>query len=111
MNIIHTKSFDSSLKKLKRHHVEYENIFKILDIIENADNFCELCLLPQVSMYSFERLKHDKSDYYSFNPKKKGGRIRLIVKPNDNNTVELFLILVSYEHYEDFDPKRVIFYE
>lgn len=62
-------------------------------------------------MYGFERLKHDKSDYYSFNPKKNGGRIRLIVKPKDNNTVELFLILISYEHYEDFDPKKVVYYE
>ena len=62
-------------------------------------------------MYGFERLKYDKSDYYSFNPRKKGGIIRLIVKPNSDNTVELFLISISYNHYEDFDPKKVIYYE
>ena len=111
MDIIHTKSFDSSFKKLKRHPIEYTNLFKILDIIENVDDFNQLCNLPQVFIYGFERLKHDKSDYYSFNLKKNGGRIRLIIKPHDNNTIELFLILISYEHYEDFDPKKVIYYE
>lgn len=111
MDIIHTKSFDSSLKKLKRHRVEYTNLFKILDIIENVDDFNQLCHLPQASMYGFERLKHDQSDYYSFNPKKSGGRIRLIVRPYDNNTAELILIIISYEHYDDFDPKKVIYYE
>ena len=111
MEIIHTKSFDSSLKKLKRHHLEYDNLFKILDIIENVDDFKQLCNLPQVSMYGFERLKHDKNDFYSFNLKKTGGKIRLIVKPKEENVVEIFLIDISFDHYLDFDPKRVIYYE
>ena len=111
MIIIHTKSFDNSLKKIKKHKLEYENIYKILDIIEITNTFQELVNLPQSKMYGFERLKHDKSDYYSFNPRKKGGTIRLIVKPNNNNEIELFLITISYEHYQDFDPKKVIFYE
>lgn len=111
MIIIHTKTFDSSLKKLKRHHLEYDNLFKILDIIENADDFIQLSNLPQVSMYGFERLKHDKNDYYSFNPKKNGGKIRLIVKPKNDNIIEVFLIDISYDHYLDFNPKKVIYYE
>lgn len=86
-------------------------MFKILDIIENTNSFQELIHLPQVQMYDFERLKHDKSDYYSFNPKKRGGLIRLIVKPYDDNEIELYLIKISYKHYEDFDPKKVIYYE
>ena len=86
-------------------------MFKILDIIENADDFIQLSNLPQVSMYGFERLKHDKNDYYSFNPKKNGGKIRLIVKPKDDNIIEVFLIDISYDHYLDFNPKKVIYYE
>ena len=94
MRIIHTKSFDSSLKRLKKHQLEYNNLNKIINIIENSDDFNQLIKLPQVVMYGFERLKHDKNDYYSFNPRKKGETIRLIVKPK-----------------EDFNPKKVIYYE
>lgn len=111
MIIIHTKTFDETLKILKRHILEHKNLLKILSIIENAKDFQESIHLPQVEMYGFERLKHDKNDYYSFNPKKKGGTIRLIVKPNIDNTIEIFLIKISYKHYEDFDPKKVIYYE
>lgn len=108
LNIIHSKTFDSSLKK---HKLEYNNLLKILSIIENTDNFKELTLLPQVKMYGFERLKHQNNSYYSFNLRKSGGTIRLIVKPNDNNEIELFLIDISYNHYQDFDAKRVTYYE
>ena len=62
-------------------------------------------------MYGFERLKHDKNTFYSFNLSKTGGKIRLIVKPVDDDSIELFLILISYNHYEDFDPKKVLYYE
>lgn len=64
MIIIHTKSFDTSYKKLKSHTKEYNNLLKILGIIENTSSFKELKNLPQVKMYHFERLKYNKSDYY-----------------------------------------------
>ena len=81
MNIIHTKNFDSAFKKIKKHRLEYNNLLKILDMIENIDTFDELLILPQAKMYGLERMKYDKNIFYSFNPHKKGGVIRLIVKP------------------------------
>lgn len=109
MNIIYTKSFDNSLKKLKKHKKEYDNFLKIVSIIENTRDFNELIHLPQVKMYGFERLKHDMNEYYSFNLNKKGGTIRLIVKPCINNTIEIYMIFISYDHYNDFNG--VIYYE
>ena len=111
MNIIHTKSIDNTLKKLKSHHKEYNNLFKILDIIENAKDFNVLINLPQCKIFNFERLKYDKNEYYSFNLSKNRGVIRLIVKPLNTNSVEIYLIMISYNHYEDFDPRKVIYYE
>ena len=67
LNIIHSKTFDSNLKKIKKHKIEYNNLLKILNIIENTDNFKELTLLPQIKMYGFEGLKYQYNDYYSFN--------------------------------------------
>ena len=111
MIIKHTKSFDRTFKKLKKHNNEYNNCCKIIEIIENTRTFDDLCNLPQVKMYGFERLKHNLNDYYSFNLCKRGGVIRLIVKPVDNCSIELFLITISYNHYEDFDPEGVNYYE
>ena len=111
LNIIRTKNFDKSYKYIKKYNKEYTNLNKIIDIIENTSSFKVLCNLPQVRMYGFERLKHDKKDFYSFNLSKSGGIIRLIVKPLSDDSIELFLILISYNHYEDFDPKKVIYYE
>lgn len=111
MKIIHTRNFDKTFKKLKKHNQEYNNLLKILDIIENANTFNELLKLPHLKMYGFERLKYDKSDFYSFNLSKHGGVIRLIVKPNDNDEIVIYLITISYNHYEDFDLMGVIYYE
>ena len=61
--------------------------------------------------YHFERLKYDKNDFYSFNLCKNGGKIRLIVKPNENNIIELYLAFISYDHYQDFDIRKVIYYD
>ena len=111
MIIIHTKNFDTTYKKLKKHKLEYNNLLKILDVIENIDSFNELLLLPQAKLYGFEHLKHDMSDFYSFNLCKNKGTIRLIVKPKENNIVEIYLITISFKHYQDFDPRRVNYYE
>ena len=111
MEIIHTKSFDNTYKKLKNHHKEYNNFLKLLDIIENTKSFKELVNLPQCKMYKLERMKYDKNDYYSFNLSKNRGVIRLIIKPVDETSIELYLIMISYNHYEDFNPRKVIYYE
>ena len=106
-----TKTFDSTVKKLKKKSKEYDNLVKILDIIEYTETFKELAKLPQVTMYGFERLKYDKNEYYSFNLNKNGGTTRLIIKPLNENTIEIYLIMISYNHYKDFNPKKVIYYE
>ena len=41
------------------------------------------------------------------NLSKHSGVIRLIIKPNSDNEIELF----CYNHYEDFNPEKVIYYE
>ena len=46
MNIIYTKGFEQSLRKLKKHVIEYHNYLKILSMIENVHNFNELIHLP-----------------------------------------------------------------
>ena len=80
-------------------------------MIENVRNFQELINLPQSKMYKLEIMKYDKNEYYSFNLSKYGGVIRLIIKPVDDYSVELYLVMISYNHYEDFDPRKVIYYE
>ena len=62
-------------------------------------------------MYHFERLKYNMNPYYSFNLNKHSGVIRLIIKPNNDNEIELFLITISFNHYKDFNPERVIINE
>jgi len=108
LRIIFTDNYNKQLKKLKRHKKEYENLSDILDIIERADDFNILCKLPIVNIYDFERLKHNLNEYYSFNLNKHGGTIRLIIKPNSSNIIEVYLCFISFEHYKDFDPKKVI---
>ncbi len=111
MNIKYTKSYDNSIKKIKRHKYEYDNLEKIIKIIRDTRDFKELCSLPIVKKYHFERLKYDLNEFYSFNLCKSGGKIRPIIKPNDDNCVELFLVYISYNHYDDFNIKKVIYYE
>lgn len=111
MNIIYTKSYDSGFKKLKKHTKELENLKKIIHIVENADNFNILINLPIAKMYGFERLKHKLNEFYSFNLNKNGGTIRLIVKPNGDNSIELYFAFISFTHYDDFEIGKVIYYE
>lgn len=111
MRIIYTKSYDKGLKKLKKYNEELKRLNKIINIIEYSSNFNELCNLPIVKLYNFERLKYMLNDYYSFNLNKNGGKIRLIIRPNTDNEVELFLVFISFDHYEDFDKGKVIYYD
>lgn len=103
MNIIYTKSYDSSKKSLKNHYEEQKVLEYILDYIRNKDNFSEIVNDPISKMYGFERLKHQYNDYYAFKLSK---LIRLIVKPNDND-IELYLVYISTKHYDDFNLKKV----
>ena len=108
MRIIYTKSYDSTLKKLKKHVKEYDNLNKILLLIKNSNDFASLIQNPLASMYGFEKLRYFKEEVFAFNLCKNGGVIRLIVIPKDNN---FYLVYISYKHYEDFDIERVIYYD
>lgn len=111
MNIIYTKSYLKGLKKLNKHSKEIDNLRKIIVFITNARDFNELKYLPMVKIYNFERLKYKYNDLYSFNLCKNGGKIRLIIKPNSDNEVELYFLFISFDHYTDFDLERVIYDE
>ena len=111
MQIIYTKSYDRCLKKLKKHNNEYNNLDKIIKIIRTAKNFNELKQIPILKKYNFERLKYQYNEFYSLNLNRNGGKIRLIIKPNKDNVVEIFLVFISYDHYDDFDIEKVIYYD
>lgn len=110
MNINYTKSYSNTLKKLKKYPKEMNNLDKILDIIRYSDDFNALLSNPLSKMYGMERLKYELNKFYSLNPSKRGGVIRLIIKPNDNG-VEVDLVYISYDHYKDFNERKVIYYE
>ena len=106
MNIIYTKSYDSSKKYLKNHHEEQKVLKYILDYLKNKNAFVDIINDPISKIYGFERLKYEYNEFYSFRLSK---LIRLIVKPKDND-IELYLIYISMKHYDDFNIKKVIYY-
>ena len=107
MNIIYTKSYDKSLKSLKKHHDEIILLSEIIDTIKRFSNFDEMVNDPLLSIYSFERLKYENNEFYSFRLSK---TIRFIVKPSNDNC-SIILIYISMKHYDDFDLGRVIYYD
>lgn len=109
IEIKYTKSYDNSIKKLRRYNKEKENLTKIIEFIERNDTFIQLTLHPFAKMYGFERLKHDKNEFYSFNLSKNGGVIRLIVLPQTDNSI--YLVYISFDHYKDFTKEKVIYYD
>lgn len=108
MIIKYSKNYDKSIKKLKKHIHEFNNLLNIIKIIERVENFDMLKKLPMVQIYGFEQLKYQNNDFYSFNLSKHSGTIRLIVKPDRENIVVIYLVDVSYKHYKDFDCERVV---
>lgn len=70
LNIIYTKSYDQTKKKLKKYVNESNNLNRIIDLIEVHSNFDMLIHNPLIKMYRFERLKYEYNDYYSFNNQK-----------------------------------------
>ena len=111
MKIVNTKSYDNTVKKLSRHTKEKVNLKIIREIIENNDTFNSLKTNLIALMYGFERMKYENSCFYSFNLCKNGGKIRLIVYPNDNDTSCFDLVYVSFNHYQDFSKDKVIYYD
>lgn len=110
MLVRYSKNYKQSLKQLvkKRRAKELGYLAEIIDAIREAETYNDLKLTPTAYIYKFEELKNDKVGFASFNLNKNGGVIRLIVKPQENKIV-LELVLISTNHYEDFDPKGVIF--
>ncbi len=107
MNIIYTKSYDKSLKSLKKHHDEIIILNEIINTIKRFDSFNEMIKDPLLSIYDFERLKYDNNEFYSFRLSKV---IRLIIKPCDDN-YSIILIYISMKQYDDFNLGRVIYYD
>lgn len=107
MNIIYTKSYDNGLKKLKKHHEELNLLNEIISTIKNFDSFDLMIKDPLLSIYDFERLKHEYNNLYSFRLSKV---IRLIVEPGDNGC-SVYLLFISMKHYSDFDLGKVIYYD
>ena len=109
MKIIYTKSYDNTVKKLKKHEKELNNLHKIIRDITNIEDFKTFLHLPSmICIYKLERLRHINDEIYSLNLCQNGGMIRLLVKPNNNCIVLLF---ISYKHYEDFSMDKVIYYD
>ncbi len=111
MHITYTKSFDNSAKKLKRYRKELANLEDITEKITNHNVFKELQTNPiMTTIYEFEPLKHQNSGFWSFNLERNGGVIRLIVMPSTAEN-EIIFVYVSYDHYNDFTPDKLRFYD
>lgn len=111
INIIYTKSFDNSAKNLKRHRKELTILKEITEKITNHNTFEELRNNPvMTTIYKFKELRHQNSGFWSFNLEKNGGVIRLIVMPSENEN-EIIFVYVSYDHYNDFTPDKIRFYD
>ncbi len=107
MKVLYTKSYDNTSKNLKKHRNEQKELNEILELINNSTDFNELKNNPIAITYDFEQLKYQLNEFYSFKLNKKV--IRLIIKPINNNLLELSYI--SYDHYKDFNKKKVIYYD
>lgn len=111
MTIIYTKSFDNSAKDLKKHRKELTILKEITEKITYHDTFEELRSNPAMTtIYKFKQLKHQNSGFWSFNLEKNGGVIRLIVMPSPVEN-EIIFVYVSYNHYKDFTPDKLRFYD
>ena len=111
MNIEYTKNFDKSAKKLKRYRKELANLKDITEKITNHNTFQELQNNPiMTTIYKFKQLKHQNRGFWSLNLEKNGGVIRLIVMPSEDEKTIIF-VYVSYDHYKDFSPDKLKFYD
>lgn len=92
----------SELKKLKKYQNELNNYFKIIELMVVCSNYESFVTNPILKAYSFEKLKHQMTGYYSIRlSKRKAGVIRLLFKININQNI-IDLIYISMDHYKDF---------
>ena len=103
LKVIHTKGYDNSIKKLKNYYKEKEELECIIKYIVKKNKFSDVINDPIAKIYGFERLKH-KYKIVKIRP------ILTIVRPIEND-IELYLIYISTKHYDDFNDKKVIYYE
>lgn len=108
MILKYTKSYDNTLKKIKRNHDALSSLYEILDYIECTSTFHDLERNPLSKIYNFERLKYENNNFYSFRLSK---TIRLIVKQSCCSNCCLELCYISRKHYDDFSKEKVIYYE
>lgn len=108
MKIIYTKSYDNTLKDLKKYPKEKNKLQEIIELVEDSTDFLELKANPIASLYDFERLKHNLNEFYSF--RLNNAKIRLIVLP-DKSDLKINFVYISYDHYLDFNKKKVIYYD
>lgn len=110
IHVIYTKSYDRTLKKLKKHPKEMENLYKIIEYLKNSGDISSIKNNGLSLMYGFEQLKYNFNRYHSFNLSKNGGVIRLIVFLDEKEDKVEFLF-ISFDHYNDFDESKVIYYD
>ena len=91
MKIIYTKSYDKSIKELKKRNEELILLEEIKRFIRKSKDFNYLLNNPLSKVYGLERLKYELNEYYSFRLSK---TIRLIVKPKDNY-IELIMLIIN----------------
>ena len=71
MHITYTKSFDNSVKNLKKHRKELANLEDITEKITNHNSFKELQNNPiMTTIYKFGPLRYQNSGFWSFNLEK-----------------------------------------
>ena len=104
MKLIYTKSYNKNIKHLKNRASERKLLDEVLHYIKNQPDFSTMINDPLSNLYRLERLKYGLSDYYSFRLSK---IIRLIIMPSDNN-IEVYLVYISKDHYNDFNEDRVM---
>ena len=104
MKIEYGKLYKNSIKKLKKRYEEQKTLELLKNHIKQNINFNELKTNPISLIYEYEQLKHELSNYHSFNLCKSGGKIRLIFTVNESLN-QVCLEYVSIDHYKDFKNK------
>ena len=104
MRIIYTKDYEKKYKELKKYKKEKELLDKIITYLNKMDSFTMILNDPVSKIYSLERLKYNLNEFYSFRLSK---IFRLIIRPLEND-IEIELVYISTNHYEDFNKSRWI---
>lgn len=110
MQLRYSKNYIKGIKELKKKHKteELNTLEKIIKLIKRSNTYDLLKNTPLAYLYDFEELKDNLTGYFSFRLSKKKSPIRLIGRYQDNIII-IQLVYISMEHYNDFNPKGVIF--